>query len=335
MHPMRPLPASALLLVAPRPASGLPGARVARRRGRGLRFVPAAPLTHARAAKYFRTMRLAWFGAALLVLVGTGCSPDSGGSRGDAGSSGTDAGRDGGADAGTETCASDGECDDGHDCTVDTCRVGGTCHHEPVHELCADGERCTLTNGCSSGCENDDDCNDGVFCNGTETCIRGDCFDGADADCDDGNPCTVDSCDPGFDGCRYEVADGCDAGLPPADAGIPCDDFDPSTHYGGTFRFLPIQASDCLSATYRIDELTFSVSGETLRVQAGAFTLTQTPVPTGPDFLVTYTQSGCSVYSLEGTFSCADRFDGTWRANMMDSCSICSNQNASVVGVRR
>lgn len=91
-------------------------------------------------------------------------------------------------------CESDADCDDANACTQDIC-TGGECVHES------------------------DDPDDGVFCNGRETCNRssgavsssGDpcegssrpiCIEGeqrcieceSDAACDDGNACTADSC---------------------------------------------------------------------------------------------------------------------------------------------
>lgn len=281
-------------------------------------------------------MRFPWLAALLVALATAGCSARSS-SGSDGGGTGFDAHArlDAGLDGGPTPCESDTDCDDDIECTADLCGVGGLCNNTPLDETCPEGQFCSPARGCSEGCESDADCSDGIFCNGAELCVAGDCFDGDPADCDDGNPCTTDTCDTSFDGCSYEVAEGCDAGIPSADAGVPCDDFEAPTHYSGDFRFLPVQASSCLSATYSIDEVSFSISGDTLEVQADRFTLTQSPVPTGPDFSVTFTQSDCAVYELEGTFSCADRFDGTWRATMMGSCGICSNQNASIVGIRQ
>ncbi len=53
----------------------------------------------------------------------------------------------------------------------------------------------------------DASCNDGNICNGVETCRAGVCTAGTPLDCDDGDPCTVDSCDP-RSGCQHTtVAD--------------------------------------------------------------------------------------------------------------------------------
>ncbi|HEV8700670.1 MAG TPA: kelch repeat-containing protein [Candidatus Polarisedimenticolia bacterium] len=53
-------------------------------------------------------------------------------------------------------------------------------------------------------CQSDADCDDGVFCNGRETCLAttGACQKGTPPICDDNNPCTADRCDPGQDACR-------------------------------------------------------------------------------------------------------------------------------------
>ena len=68
-----------------------------------------------------------------------------------------------------------GPCDDGNPCTLDTCTPATGCQHTPR----ADGAPCP----------------DGNFCNGTETCQAGTCTPGTPLVCNDGNACTVDSCD--------------------------------------------------------------------------------------------------------------------------------------------
>jgi hypothetical protein len=71
-------------------------------------------------------------------------------------------------------CLVDGDCpDDGNQCTDRRCNVG-TCANPPV------------TDGLS--------CNDGLYCRVGETCQQGQCL-GSPRDCDDGDSCTVDSCD--------------------------------------------------------------------------------------------------------------------------------------------
>ena len=59
--------------------------------------------------------------------------------------------------------------------------------------------------GCGP-CAVDADCDDGVFCNGAESCevATGVCLAGTVPMCDDGNPCTVDACDGAADACRND-----------------------------------------------------------------------------------------------------------------------------------
>jgi hypothetical protein len=87
------------------------------------------------------------------------------------------------------TITAPGPCDDGNPCTVDTCTPATGCQHT------------ALPDGTS--------CSDQNLCNGTETCQAGTCVPGTPLVCDDGNPCTTDSCDP-VAGCVFTYA--CDDG---------------------------------------------------------------------------------------------------------------------------
>lgn len=73
-------------------------------------------------------------------------------------------------------------CNDGNTCTQDSCDSNSGCIHEPVPGPCSDGTICT------SG----DQCEDGS------------CLPGPALDCDDQNPCTVDSCEPEA-GCVHKL----------------------------------------------------------------------------------------------------------------------------------
>jgi hypothetical protein len=66
-----------------------------------------------------------------------------------------------------------------------------------------------------SACTIDADCDDGLYCNGAETCdVNGQCQPGTSVDCDDGVDCTVDSCNEATDSCDNIPDDGfCDDGL--------------------------------------------------------------------------------------------------------------------------
>lgn len=67
-------------------------------------------------------------------------------------------------------------------------------------------------------CQYNSDCDDGNVCNGLETCVSGQCVAGTPLVCDDGNPCTTDSCNA-LTGC---VATPVANGTPCADADV-CD----------------------------------------------------------------------------------------------------------------
>jgi uncharacterized repeat protein (TIGR03806 family) len=56
--------------------------------------------------------------------------------------------------------------------------------------------------GGGAECTSDAQCSDGNACNGIETCETGSCAGGAAPVCNDGNPCTTDTCSPGS-GCSF------------------------------------------------------------------------------------------------------------------------------------
>lgn len=287
-----------------------------------------------------------WIACWLGLVSAAGCTTGMDMSRRDAQAGAEDGGRiDSGSamDAG-RTCTTDPHCDDGHACTFDTCAVGNVCDYQPVDELCRQDERCVVGRGCvmaaPSVCETDPDCDDGAFCNGVERCLgpagSRSCVAGGGLDCDDGNSCTTDMCDESIDGCTYGVAPGCDAGTAVGDGGVACEPFVPSTGYTGTYAIRPTVASACLRATWTIDSLTLSASGGNLSGATSAFTMTSTEAPSGPDFTLTYDDTGCARHELIGTFMCANRFRGTWRVTFSGECSLCGSvSTTTVVGIRR
>jgi len=103
-------------------------------------------------------------------------------------------------DSGPSGCAGDTACNDGIACTVDSCdTAAGTCSQSPSDALCEPSEMCDLERGCvlRPPCEADSDCDDGLFCNGVETCDPATgCQSGEPPACDDSLGCTVDTCDP-------------------------------------------------------------------------------------------------------------------------------------------
>ncbi|MBT4165679.1 hypothetical protein HOE04_01425 [archaeon] len=87
---------------------------------------------------------------------------------------------------------------------------------------------------CSSGncveCERPSDCDDGLYCNGVESCVDGSCVDGSVINFDDRVGCTMDSCDEVNDVIVNVVDDGlcqngdwCD-GVESCDAVLDCQD---------------------------------------------------------------------------------------------------------------
>lgn len=94
-------------------------------------------------------------------------------------------------------------------------------------------------------CVSDDDCNDGLFCTGTETCSpAGQCQSGITMQCNDGIACTIDECSNVTRGCEFNPPDVDQDGHRDSscldDDGIPlgddCDDFD-ENRFPGNVEF--------------------------------------------------------------------------------------------------
>ncbi len=133
-------------------------------------------------------------------------------------------------------------CDDGNPCTSDACEPAQGCLHQNNSAPCdADANGCTSPDVCKTGvctagpqlnCADDlpctsDSCdkatsscvhigatNDGISCDADgsvctmgDKCLGGICKPGPDANCDDNNPCTADTCTP-TQGCLHtNIAD--------------------------------------------------------------------------------------------------------------------------------
>ena len=141
-------------------------------------------------------------------------------------------------------------CNDSKSCTDDACDDdAGGCVYTPVHERCADAVDCTvdrcdpIASDGADGCvvTPDDTLCDSAFCTVGETChqARG-CIGGTSNDCDDADPCTIDSCSESPPMC---VNAGIDADMDgyPAESlpsgracplGTDCDDDNPLVHPG-------------------------------------------------------------------------------------------------------
>lgn len=123
---------------------------------------------------------------------------------------------------GAETCGDDGacaagtalDCDDADACTTDACDAATGCSNTDV--VCGTGEECVDGN-CITPCDEDADCDDGTFCNGAETCTDGACAAGADPCPDNGVFCDgTESCDAATDACQSS-GDPCSGDTPVCD----------------------------------------------------------------------------------------------------------------------
>jgi hypothetical protein len=158
-------------------------------------------------------MRLGLSSSVVLWLA-VGCGGSTGvassGSHKDAGPSRADSGKADGSSSSTSDAAGpkaggdagascSGSCDDGVECTDDGCNSGtGRCTHVPNHEKCSGqtGAVCDRTLGCGLvHCVSATECDDGVFCNGAERCVAGQCAAGSVPPVDDGVACTKDRCE--------------------------------------------------------------------------------------------------------------------------------------------
>ncbi|MBR58503.1 MAG: hypothetical protein CMH54_10840 [Myxococcales bacterium] len=162
------------------------------------------------------------------------------------------------------------DCDDGNICTQDSCSSEEGCTHTNVDVFCSDGDLCSQDDVCVDGvCEagtpldcddqnpctddscsptqgcvhtvNDDPCDDRNECTAVDQCGGGSCVGMESVDCNDGNLCTTDSCDPELgciqtdnnelcsDGDACSLHDVCLAGSCVPGDPLPCDDGNPCT----------------------------------------------------------------------------------------------------------
>ncbi|MBM4370081.1 MAG: hypothetical protein FJ098_00405 [Deltaproteobacteria bacterium] len=172
-----------------------------------------------------------------------GCHPASGCTHVAAGCDDGDACSVDGCDPATGCTYLPVACTDKNPCTDDLCDPTSGCFFPPAS--CGDGNPCT-DDGCDpgTGCThlpNGDLCDDGDACTAGDLCFQGTCGGPVPVDCDDGNPCTDDGCDPHV-GCTNEpngdpcddgdactVKDVCDNGLCAGPILLDCDDGNPCT----------------------------------------------------------------------------------------------------------
>lgn len=104
------------------------------------------------------------------------------------------------------------------------CNLGEDGHNEGDGGLdgdASDGE-------VGAPCSTDDQCDDGQYCNGLESCAAGHCHAGDPPDCDDDDDCTDDRCSESANECRNTLRDDDrDGEGAEACGGDDCDDSDP------------------------------------------------------------------------------------------------------------
>jgi hypothetical protein len=135
-------------------------------------------------------------------------------------------------------------CDDGNQCTIGDACQGGACvggsglpcndNNPCTSDSCVPGKGCTHANNAAP-------CTDSNECTTSDTCVAGVCVGGPGLNCDDGNLCTNDLCDPNT-GCKYAYnqapcddgnkctsGDACQGGTCVGSQQLKCDDFNPCT----------------------------------------------------------------------------------------------------------
>ncbi|MGB2985871.1 MAG: hypothetical protein WBE26_08305, partial [Phycisphaerae bacterium] len=95
--------------------------------------------------------------------------------------------------------------------TTITIRFRGVTGSSYTSDMSVDDISVTATSG--PECTVPGDCDDGLYCNGVEDCVAGNCVPGTAVDCSDGVGCTDDSCNEGTDSCDNVANDAnCDNG---------------------------------------------------------------------------------------------------------------------------
>ena len=149
------------------------------------------------------------------------------------------------------------DCDDGNACTQNGCDVAKGCQTVNKVGPCEDGDPCTAGDTCATGqcvpgkkkdCEDASPCTidfcdaksgqcvndgtqlegapcdaDGSVCTVDDVCAAGVCTAGPPLDCEDGNVCTTDFCNPAAGGCNsFNNSEACDADGDPCTVADAC-----------------------------------------------------------------------------------------------------------------
>ncbi len=140
-------------------------------------------------------------------------------------------------------------CDDQDPCTADSCKPGTGCVHPVIpgckpcatDKDCDDGNPCTRDLCGAAECQYEaltgTECDDGNPCTLGDLCEGGSCASGVPRDCNDGNVCTDDSCDPSTGECVWAMIS-----TRPCDDGNPCTDNDQCSQ--GSCLGTPVSCDD-------------------------------------------------------------------------------------------
>ena len=235
-------------------------------------------------------------------------------------------------------CRTAADCDDDIECTFDTCGADMMCDHMALDARCGEGQACSSSMGCFTPmmCMDADDCQNGSFCDGAERCVAE--FGCAPAEaprmCDDGDPCTLDSCDPAA-GMGGACVFACDRSRPECgcSAGPSCT---------GRFSLTGTGLSaNCASGMvdYDLSEVTFEIlaGGLTVTGRRTSFAdMTDMAAPVCPSFVASTTVAGmcAEVYELSGEFTDEDHFTGMFRTSYGgEICELLSGCTATTVMV--
>jgi hypothetical protein len=161
-----------------------------------------------------------------------------------------------------DLCA-DVDCDDGDLCTTDTCdSLTGECSNDAVE--CDAGTSCDADTGecVAIVCTADGDCDDGLYCNGSETC---DLTDPDNGFCVDGtSPCTdAQTCDEDTDTCVDPTGEAFDltSGTDTFTGDVGADTFDGQRDIVGGNFFQTLNNADSLNGGDGTDTLTGQFQG--------------------------------------------------------------------------
>src|SRR5690349_16319859 len=125
------------------------------------------------------------------------------------------------------------------------CLVGAAaCGGDDAPALRDGGRDAGSPDAAATGCATE--CDDGLSCNGVETCVAGSCEPGTPVACDDGSDCTEDTCSEDTGGCEYRSrdADG-DGHGDEACGGDDCDDADAERYRGAPEICDAMHDEDC------------------------------------------------------------------------------------------